>query len=154
MVQVAMNLTDYIITPLYVAFEAVRARAAEKGVRVAGSEVIGLVPQAALVQAAGHSLALEQFDSTQVLEARLETRLFDESARYTPPCKLAPFNWHAQSLADFLDAVATATPIPAGGSAAALVGALAASLGIMGARLSLQQGWNIGSTKLADGFAI
>ena len=47
---------------------------------------------------------------------------------------------HAQSLADFLDAVAAATPIPAGGTVAALVGALAASLGIMGARLSRQQG--------------
>jgi glutamate formiminotransferase/formiminotetrahydrofolate cyclodeaminase len=139
MVQVAMNLTDYIITPLSIAFEAVRARAAEKGVRVAGSEVIGLVPQAALVQAAGHSLALEQFDSTQVLEARLETRLFDESVRQTPPGELAPVDWQAQPLADFLDAVAAATPIPAGGSVAALVGALAASLGIMGGRLSLQR---------------
>ena len=56
MVQVAMNLTDYSITPIHVAFEAVRARAAEQGVVVAGSEVIGLVPQAALIQAAAHSL--------------------------------------------------------------------------------------------------
>ena len=140
MVQVAMNLTDYIITPLYVAFEAVRARAAEKGVRVAGSEVIGLVPQAALIQAAEHSLALEQFDSTQVLEARVETRLFGESARRARSCVQEPIDLHTQPLEDFLDAVAAATPIPAGGAAAALVGALAASLGIMGARLSLQQG--------------
>jgi glutamate formiminotransferase/formiminotetrahydrofolate cyclodeaminase len=138
MVQVAMNLTDYIITPLYVAFEAVRARAAEKGVVVAGSEVIGLVPQAALIQAAGHSLALEQFDSTQVLEARLETRLFDESTRLAPSCIQEPVD--LQPLEVFLDAVAAATPIPAGGTAAALVGALAASLGIMGARLSRQEG--------------
>ena len=140
MVQVAMNLTDYIITPLHVAFEAVRARAAEKGVVVAESEVIGLVPQAALIQAAGHSLALEQFDSTQVLEARLETRLFGESARRGPSREQEPADVHAQPLADFLDAVAEATPIPAGGTAAALVGALAASLGMMGARLSRQQG--------------
>lgn len=140
MVQVAMNLTDHIITPLSVAFEAVRARAAEKGVRVAGSEVIGLVPQAALIQAAEHSLALEQFDSTQVLEARLETRLFGESAPRAPSCVQEPIDLHTQPLADFLDAVAAATPIPAGGTAAALVGALAASLGIMGARLSRQQG--------------
>ena len=140
LVQVAMNLTDYIITPLHVAFEAVRVRAAAQGVAVAGSEVIGLVPQAALVQVAGHGLALEQFDATQVLEMRLETRLLGESPRQAPSLKQEPVDLHAQSLSDFLDAVATATPIPAGGAAAALVGSLAASLGIMGARLSRQRG--------------
>lgn len=141
LVQVAMNLTDYIITPLHVVFEAVRALAAEKGVAVAGSEVVGLVPQAALIQAAGHSLALEQFDTTQVLEARLETRLLGESVRLQAPSRVQrPVDLHAQSLSDFLDEVAAATPIPAGGTVAALVGALAASLGIMGARLSQQRG--------------
>ena len=140
MVQVAMNLTDYIITPLHVAFEAVRVRAAGKDVAVAGCEVIGLVPQAALVQAAGHGLALEQFDATQVLEMRLETRLLGESARQTPFREQQPVDLHAQSVVDFLDTVAAATPLPAGGTVAALVGALAASLGIMGARLSRQRG--------------
>ncbi|HSL03800.1 MAG TPA: glutamate formimidoyltransferase [Nitrospiraceae bacterium] len=141
LVQVAMNLTDYVITPLHVAFEAVRARAAEQGVEVAGSEVVGLVPQAALIQAAGHSLIFEQFDVTQVLEMRLETQLLGESARrQVPPREQEPVDWDTQSLADFLDAVAAATPIPAGGTAASLVGALAASLGIMGARLSQQRG--------------
>ena len=140
MVQVAMNLTDYIITPLHVAFEAVRTLAATHGVEIAGSEVIGLVPQAALVQAAGHSLALEQFDSTQVLEMRLESRLLGEPVRPASSREQESVDWHAESLADFLDTVAAATPIPAGGTVAALVGALAASLGIMGARLSRQQG--------------
>jgi glutamate formiminotransferase len=140
LVQVAMNLTDYTITPIHVAFEAVRARAAERGVAVAGSEVIGLVPQAALVQTAAHCLALEQFDATQVLEMRLETRLFSESARQAQSREQEPVGLHAQSLADFLDTVAAATPLPAGGTVAALVGALAASLGIMVTRLSRQQG--------------
>ena len=140
LVQVAMNLTDYAITPIHVAFEAVRTRAAERGVAVAGSEVIGLVPQAALVQAAARSLAFEQFDATQVLELRLETRLFGELARGLLSRRQGPSDLHAQSLADFLDAVAAATPVPAGGTVAALVGALAASLGIMGARLSRQRG--------------
>ena len=140
MVQVAMNLTDYIITPLHVAFEAVRTLAAKHGVEVAGSEVIGLVPQAALVQAAGHSLGLEQFDSTQVLEMRLEARLLGEPVRSVPSREQESVDWHAQSIAEFLNSVAAATPIPAGGTVAALVGALAASLGIMGARLSGQRG--------------
>lgn len=139
LVQVAMNLTDYVITPIHVAFEAVRTRAAEQGVAIAGSEVIGLVPQAALIQAAAHGLALEQFDSTQVLETRLEARLFGEPPRHAQSRSQEPVALQAQSLADFLDAVAAATPIPAGGTVAALVGALAASLGIMGARLSQQQ---------------
>jgi glutamate formiminotransferase/glutamate formiminotransferase/formiminotetrahydrofolate cyclodeaminase len=140
LVQVAMNLTDYIITPLHVAFEAVRVRAAAQGVAVAGSEVIGLVPQAALVQVAGHSLSLEQFDSTQVLEMRLEARLFGKPARRASSREQAPVNLSSQPVADFLDTVASATPIPAGGAVAALVGALAASLGMMGARLSQQRG--------------
>ena len=140
LVQVAMNLTDYVITPIHVALEAVRTRAAEQGVAIAGSEVIGLVPQAALVQAAAHSLALEQFDATQVLEMRLDTRLSSAPARQAPSYVQEPVDLQSQSVEDFLDAVAAATPIPAGGTVAALVGALAASLGIMGARLSRQGG--------------
>jgi glutamate formiminotransferase/glutamate formiminotransferase/formiminotetrahydrofolate cyclodeaminase len=140
LVQVAMNLTNYVITPIHVALEAVRTRAAEHGVAVAGSEVVGLVPQAAMVQAAAHSLALEQFDATQVLEMRLETRLLTEPARRASSRIQEAVDLHAQSLADFLDAVAAPTPIPAGGTVAAFVGALASSLGIMGARLSLQRG--------------
>jgi len=98
------------------------------------------VPQAALVQVAEHSLALEQFDSTQVLEMRLETRLSGEQGRQAPSREQETADFQTHSLANFLDAVAAATPIPAGGTVAALVGALAASLGIMGARLSQQQG--------------
>ena len=140
LVQVAMNLTDYAITPIHAAYEAVRIRAAAQGVAVAGSEVIGLVPQAALVQAAAHSLALEQFDPAQVLETRLEARLFGEPAGEAQPREQKPVDLLTQSLTDFLDAVASATPTPAGGTVAALVGALAASLGIMGARLNRQEG--------------
>ena len=140
LVQVAMNLTNYVMTPIHVALEAVRTRAAEHGVAVAGSEVVGLVPQAALVQAAAHGLALEQFDATQVLEMRLETRLLNEPARQASSHIQEAVDLRAQSLADFLDAVAAPTPTPAGGTVAAFVGALASSLGMMGARLSLQRG--------------
>ena len=139
LVQVAMNLTDYVITPIHVAFEAVRTSAAAQGVAVSGSEIVGLIPQAALLQAAAHGLALEQFDELQVLETRLERRLFGEPAREASSHKEDPVDLHTQSLADFLDSVGAATPTPAGGTVAALVGALAASLGIMGARLSRQK---------------
>lgn len=125
MVQVAMNLTDYQVTPIHTAFHIVKAEAARRGIEVAGSELIGLVPQAALDQAAAASLSLDRFDSSHGLETRIaETMLRKDEAEHT--------------LSDFLAAVAEAKPTPAGGSVAALVGALAASLGVMGARLSQQ----------------
>jgi glutamate formiminotransferase len=73
-VQVSMNLTNYHRTGIAQAFEAVRAEAAKDGVEVAGSEMIGLVPLEALVQAAGHMLAMENFTAGQVLEARFANR--------------------------------------------------------------------------------
>jgi glutamate formiminotransferase/glutamate formiminotransferase/formiminotetrahydrofolate cyclodeaminase len=123
LVQVAMNLTDYQVTPIHTALEAVKAEAAKHGIEVAGSELIGLVPQAALDQAAAALLHLNGFDASHILETRIaEAMLRRDEAE--------------QSLSTFLSSVAEAKPTPAGGSVAALVGALAASLGVMGARLS------------------
>ena len=75
LVQVAMNLTDYEVTPLHVAFEAVQAQAALHGVAIAGSEIVGLVPQAALVKPAIDVLRLDHFDPTQILETNIEAAL-------------------------------------------------------------------------------
>lgn len=125
LVQVAMNLTDYQVTPIHTALQAVKTEAAKHGIEVAGSELIGLVPQAALDQAAAALLNLHRFDSSHILETRIaEMMLRKDEAE--------------QTLSHFLAAVAETKPTPAGGSVAALVGALAASLGVMGARLSRQ----------------
>ncbi|MCS6305733.1 MAG: glutamate formimidoyltransferase [Nitrospira sp.] len=124
MVQVAMNLTDYLVTPILTAFQIVKAEAAKRGIEVAGSELVGLVPQAALGHAAAASLQLDRFDSSQVLETRIAEVMLKKEPAHT--------------LSDFLAMVADAKPTPAGGSVAALVGALAASLGVMGARLGEQ----------------
>src|SRR5215510_5636846 len=102
MVQIAMNLTDYLITPIHIAYEAVSTRAAAQGVAVSGAELIGLVPQAALLQTASHSLAIEHFDAAQVLETRLETRLYSGSVGQPPPRKEEPIDLHTQSLRTFL----------------------------------------------------
>lgn len=125
LVQVAMNLTDYQVTPIHTALQAVETEAAKHGIEVAGSELIGLVPQAAFDQAAAALLNLNRFDSSHILETRIAEMMLrkDETE---------------QTLSNFLAAVAEAKPTPAGGSVAALVGALAASLGVMGARLSRQ----------------
>jgi glutamate formiminotransferase len=70
--QVSINLTDFRTTPLHRVFEEVRAEAARRGVEIADSEIVGLVPEEALVQAAGHDLRLRGFDDSRILERRLE----------------------------------------------------------------------------------
>jgi glutamate formiminotransferase len=69
--QVSMNLTDFEQTPLHVVFDAVAREAAARGVAIAGSEIIGLVPKKALEDAAAHYLKCENFESGLVLENRL-----------------------------------------------------------------------------------
>jgi glutamate formiminotransferase len=70
-VQVSMNLTNYEETPMHAAFDAVKREAERHGVAVRGSEIIGLVPQAALRRGDEEYLRLEGFTSTQVLEHQL-----------------------------------------------------------------------------------
>ena len=72
--QVSMNLTDFEQTAIHVAFEAVRAEAAQHGVAVAGSELIGLVPRKALDPAAAADLKIEHFNASMILENRLAER--------------------------------------------------------------------------------
>jgi len=71
LVQVSMNLTDFEVTPLHQVFDAVRREAAARGVEIAGSEIIGLIPEKALEDAAAHYLQCENFASGLVLENRL-----------------------------------------------------------------------------------
>jgi glutamate formiminotransferase len=70
-VQVSMNLTNYEQTPLHRVFDLVRREAARYGVSVLESEIVGLVPSAALVATAQHHLQLDRFDARQVLEHAL-----------------------------------------------------------------------------------
>jgi glutamate formiminotransferase len=106
--QVSMNLTDFRITPVHVVFEAVREHAEAQGVRVTGSEIIGLIPKAALEITAGHYLRCENFSPEIVLENKL--------------AEVLPY-----ATEDFFSR-------PPAGNAAALAGALASSLGILTAR--------------------
>ena len=71
-VQVSMNLTNYEKTPIFRVFDAVKREAARYGVDVLESEIVGLVPTAALVATAGYFLQLAAFRSDQVLETRLK----------------------------------------------------------------------------------
>jgi glutamate formiminotransferase len=69
--QVSINMTDFKKTPLFRVFETVKSEAARYGVNVIGSEIVGLVPTEALVDAADHFLRLENFTSAQLLERKI-----------------------------------------------------------------------------------
>ena len=71
LVQVSMNLTDYTVTPLSRVFDEVKREADERGIELAGSEVIGLIPLDAVCDTTARFLKLEQFTSNQVLESRI-----------------------------------------------------------------------------------
>ena len=136
MVQVAMNLTDYEATPLHAAFAAVQSQAAERGVSVAGTEIVGLVPLAALVETAKEALRLDHFEPSRLLEAQIEAAWSrGEKAKGSRTTVAQPFRLPVPR---FIEAVAAPTAVPGGGAVAALVGALASALGMMGAGLSRQ----------------
>lgn len=128
MAQVSMNLTNYQKTPLARVVEMIRREASRYGVSIHHSELVGLIPQQALIDAAQWYLQLDQFESDQVLETRLAAVQAKEGEKQ-------PVTTPFYTL--FLDALAASTPTPGGGSAAAYSGAAGAALVAMVARLTL-----------------
>jgi glutamate formiminotransferase / formiminotetrahydrofolate cyclodeaminase len=122
--QVSMNLTDYRKTPVHRALEAVRREAERYGTGVEESEVVGLVPEDALFDAAEFYLQLNRFSRDQILERKLSGG--PEASAGARRTGLQHLN-----LLEFLDKVAARTPTPGGGSVAAVAGAMGAALGEM-----------------------
>ncbi|HEY9479444.1 MAG TPA: glutamate formimidoyltransferase [Gemmatimonadaceae bacterium] len=120
--QVSMNLVDIEQTPVHRAYDMVKMEAAASGVATTWSEIVGLIPEQALFDAAARHLQLANFDADQVLERRVRAA---GAASQEP------------GLADFVASVAAATPTPGGGSVAAHTGALAAALTQMVAALTV-----------------
>jgi glutamate formiminotransferase/formiminotetrahydrofolate cyclodeaminase len=146
--QVSMNLTDFRQTPIARVVEFVRREAARYGASITRTELVGLAPQAALVDAAQWYLQLDDLRPDQVLENRLvashsEPRSGEESLSREAET-LRRKAAQGDSLKVFLDATAAGTPAPGGGSVSALAGALAAALAAMVARLT------VGKPKYAD----
>ncbi|HEV2428552.1 MAG TPA: glutamate formimidoyltransferase [Thermoplasmata archaeon] len=127
--QVSMNLTDFRVTPISTAFDAVRSAAARAGVEVARSEIVGLVPEDALLEAAEHYLRLQGFDRRQILERRLREGEGPVGAARADPLA-------AGSVREFAERLSAKTPTPGGGSASAVAGTLGAALGEMVLRYS------------------
>lgn len=122
--QVSMNLTNYRKTPIARVVEMIRREAQRYGVAIHHSELVGLIPQEALIEAARWYLQLDQFEPDQVLE----TRLYEALQEKPLPEGEEP---------TFLDRLAEGTPTPGGGSAAAHTAAAAAALVAMVGRLTV-----------------
>jgi glutamate formiminotransferase / formiminotetrahydrofolate cyclodeaminase len=121
--QVSMNLTDYRRTSIARVVETVRREAARYGCSITKTELVGLTPMDALIDAAQWYLQLANFESHQILENRLSEVLSGQTKSIMP--------------AAFIEATASGTATPGGGAVAALAGALAAALAGMVARLTI-----------------
>jgi len=121
-VQISMNLTNYTKTPIFRVFETIKCEAARYGVNVMSSEIVGLVPNDALVDVADYYLRFEHFSKEQVIEEKLRALGGGTTAGGGD---------------SFFDAVASASPAPGGGSVASAAGALASALTAMVCRLTV-----------------
>jgi glutamate formiminotransferase/formiminotetrahydrofolate cyclodeaminase len=153
--QISMNLTNLSVTSVHAAFDACEARAAARGIRVTGSEIVGLVPLAVLLDAGRHYLA-KQGRSLGVCDAELikiavRTMGLDELSPFDPRKRVIEYAIRDASSKRLVDMTveeivhetASESPAPGGGSVAAAVGALGAALGTMVANLSShKRGWD------------
>lgn len=156
--QVSMNMTNLSVTPLHVAFDEVCRAADARGVRVTGTEIVGLVPKKTLVDAGRHFL-LKQHRSTGLPERELvriaiESMGLSNLKEFKPEEKVVEYILEAEeqksvkklvdmTCAAFAEETASESPAPGGGSISAYMGALAAALGTMVANLSSHKaGWD------------
>lgn len=155
--QVSMNITDISATPLHVAFDEVTRAAAARGIRVTGTEIVGLVPKRALVDAGRYFLEKQQrstgLPEHEILRMAIKSMGLDELKPFVPEEKVIEYMIDADRKGDkqlvdmtcrgFADETASESPAPGGGSISAYMGALAAALGTMVANLSAHKpGWD------------
>jgi glutamate formiminotransferase/formiminotetrahydrofolate cyclodeaminase len=153
--QVSMNLTDLSVTPMHVAFDEVCQCADARGLRVTGSELVGLVPLAALLDAGRHYLRKQQrslgVPESELLKIAIRSLGLDELAPFKPEERILEYRLRPAgerklvdlSVTGFANETASESVAPGGGSVAAAVGALGASLGTMVANLSAhKRGWD------------
>ncbi len=155
--QVSMNITDTSATPLHVAFEEVSRAARERGIRVTGTEIVGLVPKKALVEAGKYFLRRQQrslgIPEHEIVRIAVKSMGLDELKPFDPAEKVVEYMLAAgeesreklvgMTCRRFAEETASESPAPGGGSISAYMGALAAALGTMVANLSAHKaGWD------------
>ena len=153
--QISMNLTNISITPVHVAFDEVCRKAQERGIRVTGSELVGLVPKKALIDAGKYFLAKQErslgVSEAEIIKIAVKSLGLDELKPFNPKEKIIEYlidEASGKKLVDmdlqaFADETASESVAPGGGSVSAYVGALGVSLGTMVANLSShKRGWD------------
>ena len=153
--QLSMNLTDIDITPVHVAFDEACKSAAERGIRVTGSELVGLIPKQALLDAADFFLQKQHrslgIPEREKIHIAVKSLGLDDLTPFDPEQKIIEYQLkdHADSylsglsLTRFTEETARESPEPGGGAVSAVVGAMGAALGAMVANLSAnKRGWD------------
>lgn len=154
--QVSMNITNMDATSLHAAFDEVSRAAAARGIRVTGTEIVGLVPKRALVEAGRHYLKLQQrsagLPESEIIKIAVKSMGLDDLKPFIPEEKVIEYMLAADNKSrklvdmtctEFADETASESPAPGGGSISAYLGALAAALGTMVANLSAHKaGWD------------
>lgn len=155
MAQVSMNLTNLDETPLHAAFDACEESASKRGLRVTGSEVVGMLPKKCLVEAGKHYLRKQKWSEgaaeEELIEIAIRSMGLSELKPFEPKEKIIELKMEAvakksllkMNLRQFCNETLSDSPAPGGGSVAALMGALGVSLGGMVANLSAgKRGWD------------
>lgn len=156
--QISMNITDIATTPLHQAFEACHASADKRGMRVTGSELVGLVPLKVMLDAGKYFLRKQQrsvgVSDAELIKIAVKSMGLDELAPFDPQQKIIEYNLDKgntaaqkalinKTLRGFAEEAASESPAPGGGSVSAYVGALGVSLATMVANLSShKRGWD------------
>lgn len=155
--QVSMNITDIRTTPLHVAFDEVCRAASERGIRVTGTEIVGLIPKSCLIDAGRYFLAKQQrsagISEEAIINIAIKSMGLDDLKEFNPREKVIeyiledakPRGKHLvdMTLTEFAEETASESPAPGGGSIAAYMGALGAALSTMVANLSAHKpGWD------------
>ena len=153
--QISMNLTNINITPVHIAFDEVCKRAEERGIRVTGSELVGVIPKKSLIDAGKYFLNKQQrsigVSEEELIKIAVKSLGLDELSPFEPKKKIIEYLLESESgkklvqldLREFANETASESPAPGGGSISAYMGALGASLGTMVANLSShKRGWD------------
>jgi glutamate formiminotransferase/formiminotetrahydrofolate cyclodeaminase len=153
--QISMNLTDITVTSVHEAFDEVCRAAEKRGVRVTGSELVGVIPLKAMLDAGKHYLTKQQrsigIPDREIIRIAVKSLGLDELAPFDPDKKIIEYileNKKEKKLVDlsvtgFVNETASESPAPGGGSISATMGAMGAALGTMVANLSAhKRGWD------------